>query len=440
MAPHFQENTINGLIRDSFKFIWSGKPDRIKRKVATLPIKEGGLNMPDILNFWNSLKTSWARRLANSNAGWTKILETSLSNIHVDIGKVWFYGAKELLGIAQRLKNDFWKEAFTAFSQAMKDYAFSNPEHIMFQNIFGNYNFLREKTPLERGHFPNFSNKGILQIGDLFNISEKRFYSFEEFKLTYNINLDFLTFEGLKRTICQGLNRISAPSIDYSDCYKPRLPVLLHMFGNSKKGCGSIYKILQAKNKINATKPSEEIWNRCLGTFLSLKFWGKIWKLPTEANLDNKIKFLQLQINLHVLPTNYSVSKYNPMTSPYCTFCSNELERIEHLFFDCVSVQNLLSTIKPFLDHHQIGIIFNRRYCLFGSNNSNGDSCENMILVFTRAFIWRQKAIGSNLNFDTWKGFIQNKLELEKLCIYSSANDIKINEFDLKWATLLEEL
>ena len=117
-----------------------------------------------------------------------------------------------------------------------------------------------------------------------------------------------------------------------------------------------------------------------------------------------------------------------------------EPEKLEHLLFSCRLVQILLNKIKSYLEKNQIQVIFNKRYCIFGSNNSNGDSCENMILMLTRGFIWKQKAINSNISVESWKNYIKDKLELQKLGIYLTSNDSKILDFDLKWSTLLSDL
>ena len=198
--------------------------------------------------------------------------------------------------------------------------------------------------------------------------------------------------------------------------------------------------MLQKNNKINATKVSEDNWSRVLGTNYSISFWDKIYKLPYEANLENKIKFLQIQINLHALPTNFSVNKYNALTSPNCTFCNSNPEHIAHLFYGCRLVQNLFKQIRPFLAGNLIAIVFNRRFCLFGSYNSRGDSCENIIVMLARGYIWRQKARKSIINFDTWKLYIKNKLDLQKLGSTFSANPDIMYDFDTKWSTLLLNL
>ena len=42
-----------------FRFIWDGKPDKIKRNTTIGNFEMGGLNMIDIESYFSSLKTSW---------------------------------------------------------------------------------------------------------------------------------------------------------------------------------------------------------------------------------------------------------------------------------------------------------------------------------------------------------------------------------------------
>ena len=75
---HSLLQVINNLF---YKFIWSNKPDKIKRDIIRLPNREGGLKMIDIEAFMKSLKATWIRRLLRSNnPPWLKLLkvETSL--------------------------------------------------------------------------------------------------------------------------------------------------------------------------------------------------------------------------------------------------------------------------------------------------------------------------------------------------------------------------
>ena len=75
VCPLTDLNNLNELKNMTFRFLWKGKPDRIKREDSYLPVSMGGLNMPDIECFWSSLKMSWARRLMSPSCLWQKILQ-----------------------------------------------------------------------------------------------------------------------------------------------------------------------------------------------------------------------------------------------------------------------------------------------------------------------------------------------------------------------------
>jgi hypothetical protein len=51
-------------IQDMFyKFLWDGKPDKIKRNVIINNYEEGGLKLPHIESFCKVLKMSWLYKL-----------------------------------------------------------------------------------------------------------------------------------------------------------------------------------------------------------------------------------------------------------------------------------------------------------------------------------------------------------------------------------------
>jgi hypothetical protein len=45
-----------------FKFIWDGKPDKVKRNTTIGNFEMGGLNMIDIGSYFASLRASWVSR------------------------------------------------------------------------------------------------------------------------------------------------------------------------------------------------------------------------------------------------------------------------------------------------------------------------------------------------------------------------------------------
>ena len=67
------------------RFIWKGNAQKkhvISKDAAELPQNRGGLAVPNLLNFWNSLKLAWLTRLIQSDESttWKKLAMSKLAS------------------------------------------------------------------------------------------------------------------------------------------------------------------------------------------------------------------------------------------------------------------------------------------------------------------------------------------------------------------------
>ena len=131
VCPHLGEDKLKYLTKISFKFLWSNKPDRVKQSEAVLPISLGGLNMPDIGVFWDSLKCTWIRRLMNHGTAWHKILQANLLYHGYDVDDLIFGGPEALKKIAAKISNFFWKNTLSAFANLENKIAFHRPDFFL---------------------------------------------------------------------------------------------------------------------------------------------------------------------------------------------------------------------------------------------------------------------------------------------------------------------
>ena len=90
-----------------FRFLWSDKPDKVKRALVTQDYKDGGLRMVNIQLFIQSTKLTWIRRLFRSpSTAWVKLFEKTISPLK----KMSTFGSKWCEKIRNRIENPFWKE------------------------------------------------------------------------------------------------------------------------------------------------------------------------------------------------------------------------------------------------------------------------------------------------------------------------------------------
>ena len=63
VLPNPLDKIINEIQSIFYSFRWSGKPDKIKRKVIIGQYEEGGLKMPHIEYFSHGLKMVWINKI-----------------------------------------------------------------------------------------------------------------------------------------------------------------------------------------------------------------------------------------------------------------------------------------------------------------------------------------------------------------------------------------
>ena len=157
---------------------------------------------------------------------------------------------------------------------------------------------------------------------------------------------------------------------------------------------------------------TESKWHKELGTALSKDCWQKICKMTKNKLVDNRVKWLQIQINHYALPTNYSVSKYKATQSPWCSFCNDHshLERLSFLLWDCPKVLQFWTMVFAFLSNFMPQVGLGKNEALFGDINDKPESMVNTILVLSRMFIWRQKFSTKRLDDANYFRFLRYEL------------------------------
>ena len=78
-------------------------------------------------------------------------------------------------------------------------------------------------------------------------------------------------------------------------------------------------------------------WNKQLN--ITPEQWKKIYTLPYLITKDTYLLWLQYRILHNILPTNSYLVKIQVCESNNITFCKNNKETIDHLFWLCEVIQ-----------------------------------------------------------------------------------------------------
>ena len=197
----------------------------MKRSKSAIPCEKGGLKMPRIEPFWNSLKISWSRRLISTNSLWLKLLQLDLLENNFDLFDIWYGGPSLLNKISDKLKNSFWKETLLAMSKIEKKIPCAQPHLFFHLNIFANDLFAVNKTQLLKTDFPQLWAKKLCQVGDFYDISVNppKLLTRAEFNQKFNTTIDFLSFHRIRSGIVCGSEKMNHKTYnqDISDTATP---------------------------------------------------------------------------------------------------------------------------------------------------------------------------------------------------------------------------
>ena len=116
-----------------------------------------------------------------------------------------------------------------------------------------------------------------------------------------------------------------------------------------------------------------------------------------------------------------------PHIQPQCSYCGTELEKIQHLFFHCHTVQRLWQEIADFFLQCMVHVPIDLKNVLFGIHSALPDSIENYAILTGKYYIWANKfrTPMAPLSINIYKNILKKRLnELESVAVLLNNNEI----------------
>ena len=331
--PSPGKNILKQIETKFYKFIWNGKPDKVKRKTLSKHYFEGGLHMIDIETFISAIKITWIRRLHNN-------LETpwaSIATIYIgSINKVILLGSYYSLNIARKTTNKFWSETLYCWSKFINNIRNKNIEDPLSEPLWNNP--LVSKTQL---FLPHWFNKGVILIADMI-FENRKYISLNALKTVYHIRTNFLEYHRVINCVKTYVNKENNARKEHE---KPTIPNQIKIISKSKKGSKDFYKILlDESTKDDTTYYS--FWEEALDITIDKDMWKQIFRVCFKTIKDNDLIWLQYRVLYRILGTKELLFKIKSHDDGKCSFCKEYPETILHLFVQCKYVRKFWSELN----------------------------------------------------------------------------------------------
>ena len=419
--PNPPQETVKRIEKMMYNFLWDGKPEKIKRETLTNDYKNGGLKMIDIDMFIKSLKVSWIKRIVNSEEKGilNKIYLQTLQPFGRKLLFECSFSENDIKTFVQN--NPFLNDIFTAWCK----YNSKNAILCYRNEIIWNNSLITSDNKTIT--YTNWLNNGIKFIKDLYDDEGKKFYSFGRLKDLYNLpSGDFLKYFTLLNSIPNTWkSNIALEHID-----TPIAPTAISQIIKVKQSNSYVYKNFM-KNKQHVEIRSQRKWIEQFGD--ENLDWKNIYTVSLTSTKDVKLQNFQYKHLMRIIPTNKFLLQCHIEESSLCDFCSAHVQTINHLFWECASIQHYWAEMADFLKEYNIHISFSLKIVTFGITlqmDKPEIQVKNFIIMLGKYFIFRNKCLKTLPTLIHFKSYLTKRLKIEQEIFFMRD---KIAQFQRTW-------
>jgi exonuclease III len=324
------ENIIYGFVKGKLNIAASRVP---------VPVKNGGLGMINIKDFFETIKLGWLKRAINSKDLWSyAIISTGITNQNDFNIKIPVKTNSPILHSIVNAFVNFRSDFLRHNNNIESSFILNNP---IFLEIERARPVFAEETADTRRQLQTTT------VGSLFE--NNRLIGKNNLRIRLGINfLDstYNTFREIARATIK-ITKSANPDV------KPK--ILHQLLAGIKKGSKQFRKVKNEVHIGNENKAKN-----------SLKKFGSLIQVPIDNSINsftinqswscvamsNRYREFLFKFFNNLLGINSRVSHFNNNVNEACTFCTikqifpSPRETFLHLFYDCNEVQDLLSKFE----------------------------------------------------------------------------------------------
>lgn len=383
LSPLPTNHKVIGEINNIFfNFLWDGKGDKIKRDIMISDYENGGLKMIDIKVFNRALKSGWIKKyLDNDNHGkWKLLFDLELRKFG---GEEIFRGnlSKEDLSKYIKISDTFTSEILQIWTDIKYEANISSIEQLKAHNLWQNSLIRVGNRPI---HYRSWSSKGVTTVGHLMK-DENNFLSFSDFTDRYNIETNFLTFQGVLSAV-KALWKSNAANFRNGNATHE---CIIDTFLKTKKPNRLAYKILVSKKQKRPITAQTKWIADCTLETQEIIDWKTVYRTPFLCTKFTKLIVFQFKLLHRRLATNSFLTKINLKDNEQCTFCQNDKETLIHLFWTCEISTLFWQGFKQWaINRGELSSNTNLSPYLVLGLKPNKNKSINLYFLIARYFIW----------------------------------------------------
>ena len=413
VIPNPKKEKINKLQKMINSFIWTGSHCSkvvVRGEISEQPMEQGGLAIPNVTTFWNSLKAVWINRLvaAPEKCKWARVCMQqtgrALNKSNFTLSDLLLTGVTQLAeSSSSRLQNSFWKNVWSTLPSAEKIYYSVNRNIQTEMLIWGTESIQFNGKPLNKKDFARPSTEKFTCIGDLLNPATGLPWQESDPFVAELSEREANDWQKIMKAVTDFLTR------NHLSWYHiiAQVPLPKHL-GWSRLACNGtrsrfFYNLLQSYAKPATRNSNERAWIDLGLSHMTDSRWDAVYKNFSRLRTNYRVKFQEFRI----IWARQELRKYRLLyhregdEDPFCSYCKCEIESELHLYVNCGQMQNFWEQAAKWYEiligiNPPLGL---KVYRLFGQEKERPDDLNNIFYRTVRyaIFISRKYALGPTL-------------------------------------------
>ena len=259
------------------------------------------------------------------------------------------------------------------------------------------------------------SQKGLVTLRDIYDLSKDRFLTHIEITVKFGNVLNRKEYKLLKNSIPKfWLTMLRQRIIGETPTGLTQIPPGMKWLK---------FAYWQGVRKFDKTPDGNRtMWEVELGIDISETQWQTILLQCFKITLSTKLNYFQYRCVTKKLHMNIQLSRWSDK-SPTCSYCSDVLQTTLHLQWECPRVQSILTALfKWFKKKPNIAQDLSTIEIIFCNYDGPHKELINTITLMVKQYIYAHKSTNQPLNFIAAMSRIIGMYKIEKLIAYNIRN------------------
>ena len=396
-------------------FIWNNKRAKIRYDILEGLKTDGGLGLVNMVNREKALKIRWVqkvhedekiRALANAllrNESNLVLWNCQMTRRHIEI--LFPY-------------ENFWTDVLREWA----DYSLIIPttlQEVEEQPLWYNSRILIGGEPI---YYHKWSKNGLNYVKDLFE-KQGEFVSYEMIMQKMGRKVPYTEYAGLKTALPREWFRLMQNKTIESTNIN-----LLQQTCENKKNAQIIYRRLSTDRALISSKVLKMSYE--IQEELEIEEYIRYITNITKITISVKLRSFQYPLLLNAIVTNNRLKMMKIVDSDKCSLCSNAIETIKHLFYECTRVKEIWNYVCNKYKIRQLSY----KEIISNDVDRNPRIATNCIVLIAKHYIYITRCLGNRASREGCEEYIKNYINIEE-SIAKAKN--KTAQHEIKWRDYL---